>query len=189
MEYRASGGENHLLIGNFCDNGQTQSYNIMFRPVSQMMLANSAYYYIDQVSVIPMYQLRQEMLMAIVPQFAPEETRLNTTYVLKNIQFKFDSYRLTTSSFRELDQVVDYLFNHPTLKVQLFGHTDDQGNDEYNLKLSRDRARTAAQYFISQGLPVERIEFYGYGKSKPLIPSKTEEARAINRRVEIRFLE
>lgn len=187
LEYHAKGGEQFLVIGNFFDNTTTRSYSIQFRPASQMMLANSAYYYIDDVRVIPQYKLRQ-LMKEQVPEFIAAQTELNTTYILKNIQFEFNSYRLHPSSFRELDFLVGWLEEHPGVIVRLFGHTDDVGSEKYNLTLSRNRAKTVAAYLISQGIGERRIESGGYGKTKPLAEGTTEEARSINRRVEVKFV-
>jgi OmpA-OmpF porin, OOP family len=188
MEYKAAGGEHYLVIGNFFDNEATKHYEIRFRPVSQAMLARSAYYYIDAVSVVPHYRLAENVMAQLLPEFSPAGAALNTTYVLKNIRFELDSYKLTPSSFYELDQVAEYLVKNPALKVQFFGHTDDRGGHQYNLRLSRNRARTAADYIQTLGIQPGRIEVFGYGKQKPLATETTEQARALNRRVEIRFI-
>lgn len=187
--YKASGGEKFLVIGNFFDDRSTKYYKIQFRPTPQPMVAQNSYYYVDAVRVISKYARDQQMLAQIVPDFDLEETRPNTNYVLKNINFQFDSYRLLPPSFTELDKVADYLLRHPRFRVQLFGHTDDQGNDRYNLRLSAARAKNVAEYLASVGVNMNRIEYFGYGETKPLKEGKSEEARATNRRVEIRFLE
>lgn len=184
MKYKASGGEKFLIIGNFYDNQNTRSYKIISRPVAQEMLSNSAYYYIDDVKVID-YAPPTPLL----PEFTLTETRLNTTYLLKNIQFEFNSYRLVPPSFDELDKVADYLLRHPGVTAQLFGHTDDQGSESYNLTLSRNRAKNVGAYLISAGVESNRIEFFGYGKSRPLIKSTSDQARIINRRVEVKFIQ
>jgi OmpA-OmpF porin, OOP family len=186
--YKARGGEKFLLIGNFFDNQTTHHYKIQFRPVPQPMLAHSAYYYIDDVSVVPKHIRDQQQLTQVIPIFEIEEVRPNTNYVLKNINFQFDSYRLIPPSFTELDKVAEYLLRHAELRVQLFGHTDDQGNDRYNLKLSQARAKNVAEYLATVGIQAGRIDHFGYGEAKPLVEGISEEARTLNRRVEIRFI-
>lgn len=186
--YKAKGGEKFLLIGNFYDDQSTRRYKIQFRPTPQPMLTQSSYYYIDDVRVVPKYIRDQQRLAQIVPQFEVEEIKTNTNYVLNNINFQFNSYRLIPPSFTELDKVADYLLRHPELQVQLFGHTDDQGTQAYNLKLSQARAKNVAEYLTTVGIPRERVDYFGFGKSKPLKEGTSEEARAVNRRVEIRFV-
>jgi outer membrane protein OmpA-like peptidoglycan-associated protein len=187
LNFKAAGGEKFLIIGNFFNNEITHAYRIRSRPISQEMLAKSSYYYIDDVKILPLYPA-EDLFADLLPEFSLTETQLNTTYVLKNILFQFNSYRLVPPSFGELDRVADFLLKNPNVIVQLFGHTDDQGSENYNLKLSRDRAKNAGAYLISVGIDPGRIEVFGYGKSKPLIKSTSEEARSINRRVEVKFI-
>ena len=189
MEYKAAGGETFLTIGNFFDNDETGYYKIMFRPASERMLENSAYYYIDDVRLIPRYLNEGRIVSRELPEFSLSGAAPNTTYVLKNIQFEFGSYKLTPSSFAELDQVAMYLSEHPSIKARIFGHTDDLGSDRYNLKLSINRASTSADYLKSLGISGKRIEVFGYGKTKPLVEGLTDSARKMNRRVEIRFVD
>ncbi|MBL7857753.1 MAG: OmpA family protein [Cyclobacteriaceae bacterium] len=186
-EYKAKGGEEYIVIGNFYANEQTKCYPIKFRSLQQEMLRDASYYYIDNVQLTPKYLPDGTTLDDLIPEFSPDKVKINTHYVLRNIRFEFDSYKLLSSSFEELDDVVNYLMKNPHTRVELAGHTDDVGNDRYNLVLSRNRARSAARYLTLRGIEADRIESFGYGKSRPLLKATTEEARKINRRVEIRF--
>lgn len=185
MEFKATGGERFVTIGNFYSNEQTKSTRLPHRIGKSNMLVNSAYYYIDDVSVEPLDSLPRNTLSRT--EFTSEHVDLDRDYILKNIQFEFDSYRLMKSSYKELDLVVELLKANPTFKVRLSGHTDFIGSDEYNLTLSRNRARSVADYFISKGIKSERIQSFGFGKARPIVFDKTDEARMINRRVEVRF--
>jgi OOP family OmpA-OmpF porin len=183
--YRATGNEQFLTIGNFSDNSSTRYYHIKFRPESQPMLAHSSYYYIDDVKVIPAFS---EPLPNQDPlPFTGDDPVLNTLYVLKNIEFEFNSYALLPVSYIELDKIVAHLQQNPGILVRLAGHTDDIGYPEYNDVLSLKRAESAAAYLISKGIKATRIATTGYGESKPLVFGTTKEARGINRRVEIEF--
>ncbi len=186
FDYVAHGGERFLTLGNFWGNESTRTYRIIFRPIQQQMLANGAYYYIDDVEVIPSFSVGE--IPVDVPPFTID-AELNTNYVLRDIQFAFNSYKLEPVSFRELDFVVEYLLRHPKSTVQLFGHTDDVGSEEYNYQLSLNRAGAVGEYLKYAGIPPDRIEVYGYGKRQPLVNEHTETARAINRRVEVRFVQ
>lgn len=187
MEYIATGGERYLTIGNFFSNKDTRHTKLAHRIGKNSMLASSAYYYIDEVAVVPLDAPPSAITAA--QEFQSEKFELNKDYILKNIQFEFDSYTLLKSSYRELDQVIGILADNPALHVRLAGHTDFVGSDEYNLTLSRNRARSVADYFISKGVKPERISSFGFGKERPIIDEKTDAARSINRRVEIRFIE
>jgi outer membrane protein OmpA-like peptidoglycan-associated protein len=67
-------------------------------------------------------------------------------------------------------------------------HTDNKGSDEYNFKLSDDRARSVREYIISKGIPASRIISQGYGETKPEVDNDTDENRQLNRRVEFKIL-
>ena len=185
MEFKATGGERFVTIGNFYNNAQTKSTRLPQRIGKSNMLVNSAYYFIDDVSVEPLDSVPP--ITVSRTEFSSEHVELDRDYILKNIQFEFDSYMLLKSSFKELDLVVDILKTNPTFNVRLSGHTDFIGSDEYNLTLSRNRARSVADYFISKGIKPERIQSFGFGKTRAIVFGKTDEARMINRRVEIRF--
>lgn len=108
---------------------------------------------------------------------------------LRNIQFEYDSYALTDESGDELESVAQLLFANPTLRIELSAHTDDQGSDRYNDRLSTLRGKAVAEWLMKRGVDGSRIEAVGYGKRKPLVDNDTEEHRALNRRVEIKVLE
>lgn len=184
-QYRAKGGERFLTIGNFANNEDTRTYYIRFRPEQQAMLANGAYYYIDDVRVVPAFGTRDPTEQ--LPVFSGEEPELNTLYVLKNIQFEFNSYTLLPESYYDLDNVVRYLRENPDVSISLAGHTDDIGDEAYNLALSERRSKSAAAYLISKGISKERITTIGYGEKVPLVGLEIPNAREINRRVEIVF--
>lgn len=186
MEYTANGGERFVIIGNFFKNSETKSQRIPGRISKSRMLTFNSYYYIDDVSVICLDTLDYNKV--IPTKFGIDTVEVNKDYVLQNIQFEFDSYILVRSSFRELDKVVTYLNENKNLHIRLSGHTDFIGDDAYNLTLSRNRARSVADYLISKGIDTRRIITYGFGKVRPLIDEQTDEARKINRRVEIRFV-
>jgi outer membrane protein OmpA-like peptidoglycan-associated protein len=79
--------------------------------------------------------------------------------------------------------------SRPAWHVELTGHTDERGSDEYNLELSQQRVQSVADYLISKGIAAGRLTLFGEGKQRPLSLGKEEAAHALNRRVEIKFLE
>jgi outer membrane protein OmpA-like peptidoglycan-associated protein len=104
----------------------------------------------------------------------------------KLIFFNFDSSVLKEESYKPLDEAVKILKNHSNLVFTIEGHTDSIGPVAYNLNLSKERARTVMNYFISKGIPADRISSTGYGEAKPVATNETAEGQAKNRRVEIR---
>jgi OmpA-OmpF porin, OOP family len=110
------------------------------------------------------------------------------TVRLNNIYFDFDRTTLKKESFVELDKVVDFLKENPTVEIEISGHTDGKGAADYNLKLSQGRAQAVVDYVVSQGIQAYRLIAQGYGKEKPVATNDTEEGRATNRRVEFTVL-
>lgn len=107
---------------------------------------------------------------------------------LRNIFFDFDKATLKKQSFIELNHVVQFMKENPTVKIQLSGHTDYKGSAEYNMTLSTDRAKAALEYLAKKGVPRTRMEYKGYGKTQPIADNTTEEGRALNRRTEIMII-
>lgn len=100
--------------------------------------------------------------------------------------FDYDKTELKSESIPELERVIELLRDHPEIKVVFEGHTDDQGADDYNDKLSQRRAESVRDYVITGGVDKGRVAAKGFGKRKPLVPGSTDDARAKNRRVEMR---
>lgn len=165
LDIVAKGFENYLVLGNFKSNGGT---NYLDFGKSATKGEGYSYYYIDDISLI-----------YLGPDYQP-----NQSYVLNHVNFDFDRFELQPKARRSLKDVYDYLKKNPNLKVSISGHTDDQGSDEYNDVLSRQRATTVAKYLMRLGLPKSRITSAGYGNKVPLDSAQTEKARRINRRVE-----
>jgi len=96
----------------------------------------------------------------------------------KYIHFAFNKATLLPSSFPRLEQMVKILGNYPDYSLSIAGHTDSKGDDNYNLRLSDERAAAARAYLLSKGLPAARIESRGYGETKPLADNKTAAGQA-----------
>ncbi len=105
--------------------------------------------------------------------------------VLPNIFFEVDSFKLKTTSIVELNKIIAFLNEHPDINVEISGHTDNTGNDQYNLSLSEKRAKSVYEYLIKNGIKAERLKYKGYGSIKPRASNDTEEGRALNRRTEL----
>ncbi len=103
----------------------------------------------------------------------------------KFIQFEFNKARLLPVSNKRLDQIVAVLNEYPDYSLSISGHTDNVGNEAYNLRLSYDRAAAVRAYLLAKGIPAARIEARGYGKLKPIAENKTKAGQARNRRVEM----
>jgi outer membrane protein OmpA-like peptidoglycan-associated protein len=80
------------------------------------------------------------------------------------------------------------LAENPAVEIEMSAHTDSRGSDEYNVKLSANRAKSVMDYIISKGIASTRIISEGYGETKPVVPNDTDENRQLNRRVEFTIL-
>ncbi|PRZ01054.1 WD40 repeat protein [Marinilabilia salmonicolor] len=110
------------------------------------------------------------------------------TVRLENVFFETDSYQLDPRSKVELQEVVEFMKENPNIRIMLEGHTDNVGSEEYNLDLSENRARSVFNYLAANGVDEARMEYKGYGFSRPIDTNETEEGRAQNRRTEMRIL-
>lgn len=113
---------------------------------------------------------------------------VGATIQLNQVYFERGTAELLEDSFAELDRVVDMMSENPTVKIELSGHTDNQGSSKLNIKLSQERVEKAKMYLTEHGIDNKRIKGKGYGGSKPVASNASEETRKLNRRVEITIL-
>lgn len=113
---------------------------------------------------------------------------IKQTIELKGINFEFDKAELDANARRILDAVAETLKGQPTMKVELAGHTDNYGPEEYNQSLSERRMTAARDYLIEKGANGDNMTAVGYGESEPVASNDTAEGRELNRRVEFRIL-
>lgn len=107
---------------------------------------------------------------------------------LNNVFFDFDKWDLRAESHLELDRVVKLMNENPAIVIEMSAHTDSRGSDDYNFKLSDNRARSVMEYILSRGIDPSRITSKGYGETKPVVENDTDENRQLNRRVEFTIL-
>lgn len=107
---------------------------------------------------------------------------------LENLIFSRGSDQISSSSYQELDQLVVWLDERPNVIIQLEGHTDFEGNEEANLALSEARVEAVKDYLQSKGIKKKRVLTKAFGGTVPLSTDRTDEAKARNRRVEVRII-
>jgi outer membrane protein OmpA-like peptidoglycan-associated protein/Tol biopolymer transport system component len=113
-----------------------------------------------------------------------KKIEVGETYKLNNILFATNSYELNSASRKVIDGFVDFLQDNPTVKVEIHGHTDNIGGDEFNLSLSENRARSVYEYIVNKNISSGRLNYKGFGLNNPLSTNETEPGRALNRRTE-----
>ncbi|MBR4774569.1 MAG: OmpA family protein [Bacteroidales bacterium] len=118
----------------------------------------------------------------------PEDIK-RTMAELSVTLFAFDKFNLDAKAIEGLNKVITWLKENPDLMVQIEGHTDWDGSDEYNQKLSERRAKSVYDYFVAHGVKADRLSYIGYGESRPIATNETAEGRQQNRRVELTILQ
>lgn len=108
--------------------------------------------------------------------------------VLKNVFFDSRSYSLKSESTIELNKLYDLLVKNKNLRIEIGGYTDNIGDDDYNMKLSQDRAHAVMNYLMNKGVDKSRLSAKGYGETNPVGDNSTDEGRAQNRRTEIKVV-
>ena len=106
--------------------------------------------------------------------------------IQQKVYFDLDSSRIRADSYALLDAVAARLRENPDIRlIEIAGHTDDTGPDDYNRRLSRSRAAAVRRYLVEEGrIPPERLHSEGYGEARPIAGNETDAGRATNRRVE-----
>jgi len=115
-------------------------------------------------------------------------TPKGATIVLNHVIFAQGKADLDPKSYPELDEVIQMLKENPSMEIRLEGHTDNVGNAKKNMELSQSRVDAVKKYMVSKGVNKGRIETKAFGGSQPLKNEQTPEAKALNRRVEMRIL-
>jgi outer membrane protein OmpA-like peptidoglycan-associated protein len=110
------------------------------------------------------------------------------TGVVKGINFRRNSADIKASSFPLLKEAVKVFKEYPALRVEISGHTSDEGKRDFNMKLSRKRAEAVKLFLVSAGIDETRIGTVGHGPDKPIADNETKEGKEKNRRIEFRLL-
>jgi outer membrane protein OmpA-like peptidoglycan-associated protein/tetratricopeptide (TPR) repeat protein len=124
----------------------------------------------------------------VVKDVALKNVAVGSKIILKNIFFDFDKATLRPESANELERLMKLLTDVPTLKIEISGHTDSKGADDYNKKLSNSRAKAVVDYLVSKGIASDRLTFIGYGEEQPIDTNDTEQGRQMNRRTEFKII-
>ena len=111
------------------------------------------------------------------------------TFVLENIFFEKNKSSLKKSSYVELKKVLKLLQFNPHLKIQISGHTDSDGDDDFNFELSINRAKSVVNWLIENNIDQDRLSYNGFGESKPIEQNNSITNKAKNRRTELTIIE
>jgi len=121
------------------------------------------------------------------PDELPDDIK-RFTGSIKGITFDTNKATIRRGSIPVLDEAVQILMQYPDVRIEIAGHTDNQGKHDHNLQLSKDRAESVKSYLVGMGVAESRIETVGHGPDKPIDSNDTKAGRANNRRIEFRVL-
>jgi outer membrane protein OmpA-like peptidoglycan-associated protein len=130
-------------------------------------------------------QMRERLREQLNTVLQTQETARGLIVNMSDVLFAFNKYELKSDAQVKLARVSGILATYPNLKLQVEGYTDNIGSDDYNLKLSEERATAVQAFLIGQGVQPENITAQGYGKADPVADNSTNSGRAENRRVEL----
>ncbi|MCG8697660.1 MAG: OmpA family protein [Bacteroidales bacterium] len=113
---------------------------------------------------------------------------LPKVFTLDNVHFETNKSTITKNSYPELNELVEFLTLREEVEIEIAGHTDNVGDDAYNMKLSQERADAVRNFLISKGITQSRVLAKGYGEDYPVDSNNTPEGRQNNRRTEVRIV-
>lgn len=175
------------VIGIYTPNSSTGNY-IVILPAGKnygVSVEAPGYVFYSKNIDIPFLEHYQE----IDDQICMEQLKKGTKIVLRNVFFDVDKATLRKESEAELERLVELLNNNKSIKILISGHTDSDGNDDHNLRLSDARAKAVVDYLISKNIAGSRLTSKGFGETKPIMPNDTPENKQMNRRTEIEIIE
>lgn len=162
---------------------QNSSYNIYGKKEN----------YFSQTEVVSTKDFDRNKTLFIKLEVCMEDAGCGKDIVLKNILYDLDKYFIREDAKPELNRLVQFMKDNPLIKVELSSHTDSRESDEYNQRLSQNRANAAVDYIVSQGISRDRLKGVGYGEKRLLNRCKdgvncTEAEHQINRRTEMKVI-
>jgi len=130
-------------------------------------------------------QLRQQLLDQFNAVLQTRDTTRGLIVNVSDVLFDTAKYKLKPGAREKLARVAGIISSHPGLKIEVEGHTDSVGSDEYNMRLSQNRATEVSSYLASQGINPANLSAVGFGKTEPVADNSTAAGRQMNRRVEL----
>lgn len=192
--FKADKAYTHFILGNFFTDENTKN-NLSSEQKAELADFPTLYYMEEKKRVA--YYLIDDFGIYLVneaPAPAPPTVSLSKQletegiYTFKNVNFASGKWDLQTTAFAELNALANFLKENSTKKIEIGGHTDNQGTAVSNQILSENRAKAVYDYLIEKKIEAERLTFKGYGETKPKMTNETEAGRLENRRVECMIL-
>lgn len=178
--------EKNILLASFKSNSSTGKYLVTLPSGRNYGLAVkcTGYLFHSENFNLPEAADFQEFNLDVVLK----KMEIGSTVVLRNIFFDSDKSTVRPESQSELNRLIKLLKENPSVKIELSSHTDDQGPDDYNMRLSFARSNSVVDYLIAKGISPSRLIPKGYGESSPIDKNDTDSGRQHNRRTEFKVL-
>lgn len=169
------------------------NYLIALPQVGDYLIYGQKGSYYSQVEEVTPANYSRGKTFFIHLEICAEKTDCGKAIKLKNILFDLDKYAIKPLAAKELDRLVQFMKDNPSIRVELGSHTDCRNTHEYNQRLSENRAKASVDYVVSKGIARDRLEAKGYGETRLLNRcadgiSCTEAEHAINRRTEMKVI-
>ena len=138
------------------------------------------------------YERIENIVKKHIPEIIEKEVvvqqPMQQKWILVGVNFDFNKASLKSESYPVLFHAVQVLLMNPDMRVEIQGHTDNIGSDDYNMKLGQKRAQTVKDYLVARGISADRLTTRSFGESQPIADNKTADGRSVNRRVEFKVL-
>lgn len=166
------------------DKGYYEACDIPFGKYDMTAVAKGYFFKLDSVEVKP-----EDVETGVEKDLELVKIEIGKKIILRNIYYDVAKATLRPESTAELDRLVTIMHQNPTLVIEVGGHTDSDGSDSYNERLSQARAQSVVDYLLDAGFGEERMVAKGYGEKEPVAPNDTKENKQLNRRTEIKVLD
>lgn len=185
-EFKATGNEKYLIIGSkhFQDyldiiSKNPEKYDHRERTHSKYSINYTIdNIYLEEINGIPINEFIVEM----------DSLKVDETLILDKLYFDFGTAHIKEESAPFLLQLTDYLRTNKAVRIQIAGHTDNIGTEEFNANLSLERASAVSSFLRCEGISEDRIEIIGFGSKQAIADNDTELGQQFNRRVEIKII-
>lgn len=174
------------VISNFESNSKTGKYLVTLpsgKDYGLVVKAEGYLFHSEHFLIPPTTSYRE-----VEKNIELKKVEVGSTIVLNNIFFDFDKATLRKESVTELERLLKFLNDLPTVKIEISGHTDNKGSAAYNKTLSENRAKAVVDWLVNRGIKADRLTYAGYGFDKPVATNDTEEGRQLNRRTEFKII-
>lgn len=187
VEIKYESLSDETISGTTNSDAETGDYKIILPKGSKFIYFAGTKGYLNESESIDLSELSEYSEIKKDLKLVPIEKDYHAE--LSNLFFKTGSSEIEPASYPELNRLVELMKLNPKLIIEIEGHTDNIGEENYNMALSTERAKAVRLYLLDHNIPSKRVSFIGYGETKALADNNTEEGRSKNRRVEFKILE